>query len=176
MMICYFSVRLGTERLRIAQQVEEDEQILCMFFGCGPYPCVFAKNTPAKEIIGVELNKAGYEYGLENIKLNKIKNVTLYQGDVRQVVPTLKKKFDRIVMPLPHGADDFLDIAYSVAKKGTMIHFYDFLDEADIPKAAVKKIKDAAKEAGVKTRVMHWNKCGSNAPRRYRICVDFKVM
>lgn len=171
----YFSVRLGTERLRIAKQVVPGEHILCMFSGCAPYPCVLARQTKAKEIIGIELNKAGHEYGVENIKLNKLKNVTLYQGDVRKVVPTLKMAFDRIIMPLPHGADDFLDIAFSASKNGTIIHFYDFLDENDIPEIAVKKIKDAAAIAGVKTQILHWNKCGSNAPGRYRICVDIAV-
>lgn len=171
----YFSVRLGTERLRIAKLVKPGENILVMFSGCAPYPCVLARNTKANEIVGIELNPEGHGYGLENVKLNKLKNVTLIQGDVRKEVPALRRTFDRIIMPLPHGADTFLDVAFSAAKKGTVIHFYDFLDENNIPDGAVAKIKSVANEAGKKVHILHWNKCGSNAPRKWRVCVDVEV-
>ncbi len=172
----YFSVRLGTERLRIAQLIKPDEEVLVMFSGCAPYPCVLSKNSAAKHITGVELNKEGYEYGLENVQLNKVKNVDLYQGDVRKVVPKFKKKFDRILMPLPKSAEDFLDIALNAVKKGGIIHFYDFLHIDDIPKAALAKIRKSCKIAGKTYKTVSWNKCGSHAPRTYRICVDFKVL
>jgi len=172
----YFSVRLGTERLRISQLIKPDEEVLVMFSGCAPYPCVLSKNSRAKSIVGIELNKNGHKYGLENVRLNKIKNVELYQGDVKKVVPNLNKKFDRILMPLPKSAEDFLDLALSAIKKNGTIHFYDFLHIDDIPKAALSKIKKACKTAGKKYKTLSWNKCGSHAPRTYRICVDFKVL
>ena len=86
----YFSPRLSTERKRIAGLVEPDEDILVMFSGCAPYPCVLAKNTQAKSIVGVEINPAGHRYGVRNIEKNKIVNVTLYNGDVRKVLPVRK--------------------------------------------------------------------------------------
>jgi len=171
----YFSVRLGTERLRIAKQVKKGENILVMFSGCAPYPVVLSKNTKANMIYGVELNKEGYEYGLENLKLNKTKNVTLFNGDVREVVPKLGKKFDRVLMPLPKSAEDFLDIALGAVKNKGIVHFYDFLHEDDIPKIAMSKIRKAVKKAGLRYRTISWNKCGSHAPRTFRICVDFRV-
>ena len=172
----YFSVRLGTERLRIAKQVVPGEHILCMFSGCAPYPCVLARQTKAKEIIGVELNDIGHQYGVENVTLNKLKNVTLYHGDVRTVVPGLKRAFDRIIMPLPHGADDFLDVAFSASKKGTIIHFYDFSDEVDIPITTKEKIRAATKAAQQKVRILQIVKCGSYAPRKWRVCADVQVV
>jgi len=172
----YFSVRLGTERLRISKLIKPDEEVLVMFSGCAPYPCVLSKNSSAKHITGVELNKDGHEYGLENVRLNKVKNVDLYHGDVRKVVPKLKKKFDRVLMPLPKSAEDFLDIALGTVKKGGTIHFYDFLHIDDIPKSALAKIRKACKIAGKRYKTLSWNKCGSHAPRTFRICVDFKVL
>lgn len=171
----YFSVRLSTERLRIAKQIKKGESVLVMFSGCAPYPCVFAKNTKAKEICGIELNKEGHKYGLENVNLNKIKNVTLLKGDVRKVVPKLKKKFDRIVMPLPRDASDFLNVALSVIKKGGVIHLYDFVEEKDFPQTTKAKIKKACTSAKKKCRILKATKCGSYAPGRFRVCVDFKV-
>lgn len=89
----YFSPRLSTERKRIYEKVKENEEILCMFSGCAPYPVVFSKNTKAKSIIGIELNPDGHEYGINNIRQNKVRNVRLINGDVKKVVPELNKHF-----------------------------------------------------------------------------------
>jgi tRNA (guanine37-N1)-methyltransferase len=83
-------------------------------------------------------------------------------------------KFDRILMPLPKSAEDFLDSALMVSKKGTIIHFYDFLNESDFYMAE-DKIEKACKVAGVGYKIMDLVKCGQHAPHVFRICVDFEV-
>lgn len=88
----YFSTRLSNERLRIAKLVQPEEEILVMFSGCGVYPCVISKNSHAKHIYGIEINPIGHKYAQENLKLNKIKNIELYCGDVKRVLPDLCKK------------------------------------------------------------------------------------
>lgn len=170
----YFSARMSTERKRIAGMVKKDEEILVMFSGCAPYPCVIAKNTSAKEIYGVELNKTAHNYSVENLKLNKIRNVELIKGDVKKIVPKLNKKFDRVLMPLPKGAETFLNIALEAVKKGGLIHFYDFLHENEFGKAR-EKVKKACKKAGKKCRILRLVRCGQYSPGVYRICVDFRI-
>lgn len=171
----YFSARLSTERKRIAQQVKEGEEILVMFSGVAPYPCVLSKTTPAKEIIGIEINPAGHKYGLINIKKNKLTNVKLYCGDVRVVVPTLHQKFDRIIMPLPKTAEEFLDVTLSVAKKDCIIHMYAFYHENEFDKA-ITEIDKYCKVANREYKILEIVKAGQHAPRTYRICVDFQVL
>ncbi len=176
----YFSVRLSTERKRIAEQVGHGEEILVMFSGAAPYPVVLSKQTSAKSILGIEINPAGHRYGEENVRLNKCKNVSLICGDVHTVIPQLLKenpglRFDRIVMPLPKTADEFLTDALSVAKQGTFIHFYDFLPESDFDEAK-KKIAEACTHAGVSYRILRVVKCGQHAPHVFRICVDFILL
>ena len=175
----YFSPRLSTERLRIAKQVKNGENVLVMFSGCSPYICVIAKNSKPKEIYGIEINPTGHEYALKNIKLNKISNAHLYQGDVRDIVPNLKKekiKFDRIIMPLPKQAEDFLDSALSVSKKGTIIHLYQFLKKEEIPDLALYRIQTACKKVKKKYKIMNWRKCGQFSPSVFRVVVDFQVL
>ncbi len=167
----YFSPRLSAERKRIANLVKKDEIILVMFSGVAPYPIVLSKNTEAKKIIGVELNPEAHKYALENLKLNKIKNVELIKGDVHKIVPNMKIKFDRILMPLPKSAEEFLKIALKVSKKGTVIHFYDIMNEEEIPKKVKLKIKKYAPNS----RILRIVKCGQYAPRVFRFCVDFKL-
>ena len=171
----YFSSRLSTERKRIAELVKPNEKVLVMFSGAGPYVCVIAKKTNAKDVVGVEINPEGHRYAVENLLLNKINNARLYLGDVKEIIPKLNEKFDRILMPLPKSAEDFLDTALSASKKGTIVHFYDFLEEKDIPQKAVEKIESACKRNKMKCKILHYVKCGQNAPRNYRVCVDFEV-
>lgn len=171
----YFSPRLSAERKRIYKLVKPREDILVMFSGCAPYPVVLSKNTKAKEIIGIEINQEGHKYALENVKLNKLSNIKLYLGDVRKVVPKLKQKFDRILMPLPKSAEDFLPEAFMVSKKGTIIHLYDFLDENEFDNAK-QKIKNTCKKANLKCKILKLTKCGQHAPHVYRICIDFKIL
>ncbi len=170
----YFSPRLSTERKRILTQIKPDENILVMFSGCGPYCVVFSKNSKAKKIIGVEINPEGHKYALENISLNNTKNVALFCGDVRKVVPSLGT-FDRIIMPLPKSAETFLDIAISASKSGTIIHLYDFAQLESMPDVSYEKIKNACFLAKKKYTILGWNKCGQFGPGKFRVCIDFKI-
>ncbi|NIA03828.1 MAG: class I SAM-dependent methyltransferase family protein [Nitrospiraceae bacterium] len=171
----YFSPRLATERMRIAKQVKDGERVLVMFSGCAPYPCVISKNSNAESIVGVELNPKAHEFGLYNVNRNKISNVDLILGDVRNVVPHLNQKFDRILMPLPMNSGDFLDTALTVAKKGTIIHVYDFVNESEFDNT-IKKTISQAKGVGVSIRVKELVKCGQFAPRVFRVCLDCVVI
>lgn len=174
----YFSPRLSTERKRIYRIVKPNEKVLVMFSGCAPYPVVISKNTKAKEIYGVELNPIAHKFAVENIGLNKLKNVILFNEDVRKIIPKLKKQkklFDRILMPLPKDAESFLDSAFLVAKKGTTIHFYDFAHENEFNKVK-EKIKKACKKNKKKCRILKIVKCGSYSPRVFRVCVDFRIL
>ncbi len=170
----YFSPRMSTERLRIAQQVKPGEDILVLFSGCAPYPCVIAKNAKPKRIVAVELNPLAHKYALDNIKLNKLTNVEAIQGDVRKIVPKLKGPWDRIVMAFPHGGSAFLDVVLKAARKGTIIHFYDFASEEDFPRVE-QKILDACKKESRGCKILLTKTCGQNAPRTFRVVVDFML-
>lgn len=167
----YFSPRLSNERKRIAKLVK-DEDVLVMFSGCGPYPLVISKN--AKRVVGVELNPVAHEYAVHNAMANKFTNIELYNGDVRVIVQKLGK-FDRILMPLPKTGEEFLDVALGAAKKGTVIHFYDFSNEDEFPELSINKIKSACEKAELKFKVLNSVKCGAYCPRVYRVCVDFMI-
>ncbi len=171
----YFSVRLSTERKRIANLVKKNENVLVMFSGVAPYPIVIAKNSNASHICGVELNKKAHKYAIENIKLNKIKNVELFQGDVRKIVPKLYKVFDRIIMPLPKGSENYLDVALKTVRKGTMIHLYIFLQEKDIPQIR-EKIKEICKINTKTIKIIDIVKCGQYSPFTFRVCFDIRIM
>jgi len=84
---CYYSSRLSNERYRIAKSVREGEDVLVMFSGVNPYSIYISKFSKARTVYSVELNPFAVKYGIENVRLNKAKNVITILGDVRDVVP-----------------------------------------------------------------------------------------
>lgn len=172
----YFSARSGSERLRIAKLVKLGEEVLVMFSGAAPYPLVIAKNSEARHVYGIELNPFAHNYAVENVQRNNLQDrVTIVHGDVKHKIPPLKKKFDRIVMPLPKTGEQFLDLALLKVKKGGFIHLYSFLDETEID-AYAKKIKEICKKLGYSVKVLRKVKCGQFSPGVFRVCLDLKVM
>ena len=169
----YFSPRMSSERNRIAELIKPNESVLVMFSGSGIYPLVIAKNTSCKEVYGIEINPVAHKYALENIKKNKLDHkIRLFLGDVRKAMPKLNKKFARILMPLPKGGENFLDLAMRYAKKQGIVHFYDFLHEDEFYKAR-EKIQNACKKSKYRCKISRIVKCGQYSPRFYRICADF---
>jgi len=172
----YFSVRLGTERKRIAELVKPGERILALFAGVGPFALVIAKSHPDAEIVAIELNPDAVQYMEENIKLNKFKNIKAILGDARSVV--LKNYVgwaDRVTMPLPKSADAFLDVAIAGAKDGGVVHFYAFADAEDPYSEPRKKIEEEAKKAGAGVEFLNEKIVRPYAPRIVQVAVDFRV-
>ena len=175
----YFSPRLSNERIEILHQVKNKEKILVLFSGVAPYALVIAKSRKDAEIIAIELNREACRYAEENIKMNKLQNIKIIQGDVKKVLPRLKeagRKFDRIVMPRPQLKDKFLKEAFLVSKKGTIINYYDFADEEKI-KEKVEEMEKEARRYKKKIKILNVKKAGGEiAPRKFRIRADFKVI
>lgn len=170
--IAYYSVRSSSERKRIAELVAPGENVLVMFSGVAPFPLVIAKNSKAKTIVGVEKNPDAHRYGVESLKLNrKLRNITLYCGDVDMVVPGLNQKFDRILMPLPKGAGAFLQTAVNHLTSPGILHYYSILDKADFEQAE-KEVEQVCRECGRNLRSAEIVIAGHSGPGKYRISLD----
>ena len=170
---CYFSPRLSTERLRIAQQVKQGERVLVLFSGVAPYPLVIAKHSPAAKIIAIEANPSAHKYAVENVKRNNLAHkIVVIKGDAKKAIPKLN--YDRIVMPWPQRADEFLDSTLKHAKKGAFIHFYDFQQEGEFD-TAKKIVLAACKKAKKPCKILKTVECGQVGVRNYRVCVDVRL-
>ncbi len=171
----YFSARLSGERERITSQVKSREKILCLFAGVGPFAILPAKRKNVK-IVAIEINPDAVAYMRENIEMNKVADkVEALLGDVAEVLPKLRGKFDRIIMPAPKNAADFLELALTKAKKGAIIHLYTFAAIEEIG-ALGKKIKARCKAAGKNVKILELRKAGEIGPYNYRIAVDVKLL
>ena len=151
----YFSPRLGTERGRIAALVAENEHVLVPFAGVGPFAIRIGRAVPSATVVGIELNPDAAEYFGKNVLRNRCENVSVVKGDVARVLPG---KFagwaDRIAMPLPKDAGEFLANAIPCMKKGGVLHYYSFGDSKNPYEKAEKEVKDAAAKLGRKARIL----------------------
>ncbi|MFC4245608.1 class I SAM-dependent methyltransferase [Natribaculum luteum] len=169
----YFSPRLATERHRVAEQVEEGERALDMFAGVGPFVIPFAKR--GADCVGVDVNECAIEYLRENARRNGVEDrVTAIAADVREVAPEYEGWADRIVMNLPHSADEFLESAVTIADDECVLHYYDIQHEDDPFGPGERAIRAAAEpeyDVTVETR----RTVRSYAPHELNVCLDVRL-
>ena len=172
----YYSVKLSGERERIAKLVKDGERVLVMFAGVGPYAIVIAKLANPAEVIGIELNPKAVEYFEKNIKLNKVDSkVKVYKGDVKEVLPKLEGKFDRILMPSPYLAENFISTLRGKIRKGGYVHYYTLAGREEEDEILPKKVKDLFKEHGIEVEVENIRACGNYAPYVNRYVLDLRI-
>jgi len=173
----YFSPRESTERLRIASLVKPQENVLVMFSGVSPFSIVLAKKQPkVDKVYSIEINPEAHKYALENVRLNKLEGKVIpLLGDVKKYFPRFRNKFDRIIMPLPKGAYEFLGLAIKMLKDKGWIHFYYWSREPNLFEEGGKIVKRIAKEKKRKIRVMNKKKVLPYGPRTYKIVFDLRL-
>jgi len=119
----YFSARLSNERRRLLSLMHDDEMVLDMFAGIGPFAVTLSGKC--KLMVANDLNPQAIELMQQNLRINKITNVVPMVGDACNL-PTLLPalKFDRIIMNLPFAAYAFLEAAAKLAASKCTIHLY----------------------------------------------------
>ena len=76
-------------------------------------------------------------------------------------------------MARPQLKEDFLKQAFLASKKGTIIHFYDFVKNLN---ESVEKINLAAKKYSRTIEILGFKKVREIAPYKYHIRIDFKIL
>ncbi|MEE6208737.1 class I SAM-dependent methyltransferase family protein [Salarchaeum sp. III] len=169
----YFSPRLATERHRVVEQVETGENAFDMFAGVGPYAIPIA--DAGAEVVATDINEAAIDYLRENARRNGVEDrITAHADDVRDLAADYENWADRLVMNLPHSAQEFLDTAVRLAGDDCTIHYYDIQHEDDRFGPGEHAIRDAAEpdyDVTVETR----HTVRSYAPHEYNVCLDVRL-
>ena len=175
---CYFSPRLSYERMRIAKQVHPNEVILNMFAGVGCYSIVVAKHSEPKTVFSIDISPIAIQHMQENIRLNRVEGkVVPVQGDAKKVIEErLQNVADRVLMPLPERAYEYLDYALLTLKQtGGWIHYYDF-DHAKKGENPIEKIESKVSKKlqilGVNFEVMIGRIVRTTGPNWYQVVLD----
>ena len=133
----YFSPRLAYERQRIAGMVKEDETLVDMFAGVGPFSLAIAKKVKAT-VHSIDINPDAIVLLKENISSNRLRGrVYPHCGDAAVVSGWLAGTADRVIMNLPGSSLNFLKVAVTLLKpNGGLIHIYFFLADPQAAHAA----------------------------------------
>jgi len=130
----YFSPRLSYERRRIASMVSPGEKAVNMFAGVGTFTIHMA---------------------LINNGLNRVEDrIYTYLGDAREIcMREGLAGIDRVVMPLPELALDYLPTALDIAGEGAWIHIYlhiSYDEPGEAREIAIEMVRERVERHGHK--------------------------
>ena len=176
----YFNPRLSHERLRVAKQVKDNEVVVDMFAGVGPYSVLIAKLQPTSRVYSIDINPSAIRYLEANTFGNRVADrVTPILGDARELSKLKVRGIaDRVIMNLPSEAGNYIDAALRTLKReGGIVHFYQFAQRDTI----VDSIKDSFKSSVIAENrgVKSFNFCKAIreiAPGKVQVAIDAIVI
>ncbi len=167
----YFSPRLLEEHNRIAQLTKDNELVVDMFCGVGPFPIHIAKQRRA-HVIAIDINPDAISLLNKSIGLNKlVGTIEPIVGDAKNF--TQKEIADRIIMNHPSGAFDFVSDACRILKPQGTLHYYDFLGGENPEDRITDRLTQLVKDAGHSVvNVNFVRKVRDSAPYEYQMVID----
>jgi tRNA (guanine37-N1)-methyltransferase len=174
----YFSPRLSTERFRIANMVSKGEIIVNMFAGVGTYSILMARVNKTCKVYSIDSNAAAAELCEANAKLNKVQDrvISIHGDAVKVIKDKLAGRADRVIMPLPERAKDFIDSAVLALNKKGIVHYFVHI-RADNKKTSQELGLQDTHNAFVKYNhvVQQARVVRGVGPRMYQIVADVSV-
>lgn len=161
----------NNERIRIAKLVEDNETVIDMFAGIGYFSIPIGVHSNAKQIYSIEINPNSFHYLKENIKLNKISNITPLLGDCINITPDYKA--DRIIMGYVKTTHHYLKVAIDSLNKGGVIHYHETVPEKLMDIRQINRIKELAGDRQVE--FLKLNKVKKYSPGVFHVVCDVRI-
>ena len=161
----------NNERIRIAKLVEDNETVIDMFAGIGYFSIPIGVHSNAKQIYSIEINPNSFHYLKENIKLNKISNITPLLGDCINITPDYKA--DRIIMGYVKTTHHYLKVAIDSLNKGGVIHYHETVPEKLMDIRPINRIKELAGDRQVE--FLKLNKVKKYSPGVFHVVCDARI-
>jgi tRNA (guanine37-N1)-methyltransferase len=175
----YFSPRLSYEHNRVASLVEEEETVIDLFAGVGPFGIQIAKTHENVKVYAIDMNPHAIEFLRRNIRLNRVENkVYPILGDAKRVaVKRLSEVADRVIMNLPERAIEFVDVACRSLKPiGGTVHFYSFISSSDSIEDMKQNFIEAVQKCGRRTeKILFSRLVRATAPYEWQAVIDAKI-
>lgn len=178
---CYFSPRLSYERMRVARQVKPGEVVVNMFAGVGCFSVLIAKFSKAEKVFSIDINPEAVRYMRINVALNRVGGIVEpIEGDSKEVILSrLRDTANRVLMPLPEKAYEYLDYALMALKPcGGVIHYYDF-EHAGKNEDPIKKVIDKVSRKllnlGARFSILSSRVVRTVGPRWYQLVLDIFI-
>jgi len=161
----------NNERLRIAKLVEDGERVIDMFAGIGYFSIPIGVHANASEVISIEINPNSYHFLCENIKLNKLDNITPILGDCKDITPNYNA--DRIIMGYVKTTHHYLKVAIDSLNEGGILHYHETVPEKLMNTRPIERIMSEAD--GREVELLKINKIKKYAPGVEHVVVDARI-
>lgn len=121
----FFTPRLSAERLRIAGLVKDGESVFNMFAGVGTYSIIIASRRRGVKVYSSEINPDAFYYMIRNISINHVEgSVVPLLMDAARAALMLEGSVDRVIMPYPELALQYMPYAVRALRGHGQIHVY----------------------------------------------------
>jgi tRNA (guanine37-N1)-methyltransferase len=175
----FFTPRLSYEHNRVAKLVRSGEVVLNMFSGIGAFSILIAKRVENCKVFSIDINPSAVEYLEENIRLNNVEDkVIAILGDAAQIEEPIQA--DRIIMPLPIKAYDYLEIAAQKIALGGTIHYYDTVPAKGTRTQQLDKLSERVttrlQELNLEVEISYKRRIRSLNPGFYLSVLDIRVL
>lgn len=172
----FFSPRLSTERLRIANLIQDGETVINMFGGIGMFSIVAAKKKRC-HVYNIDINPYAAKLCSENILLNKLKGkVESIEGNTTEIIEKkLSDIGDRILMLLPERSDEFLDSAIRASKEKGVLHYYCHIHSEKKSNVLTEATKHFLSIIRVRSEILGSRIVRPVGPRFYQAVVDASI-
>ena len=161
----------NNERIRIARLVGDGETIIDMFAGIGYFSIPIGVHSNAKQVYSIEINPNSFHYLQENIKLNKINNITPILGDCINITPNYKA--DRIIMGYVKTTHHYLKVAIDSLNRGGVIHYHETVPEKLMNTRPINRIKQLSGDREVE--FLKLNKVKKYSPGVFHVVCDARI-
>ena len=161
----------NNERIRIARLVEDNETVIDMFAGIGYFSIPIGRFSNAKQVYSIEINPNSFYYLRENIKLNKINNITPLLGDCKDITPQYMG--DRIIMGYVKTTHHYLKVAIDSLNKGGILHYHETVPEKLMNTRPLNRIRELAGDRQVD--FLKLNKVKKYSPGVFHVVCDVRI-
>jgi len=161
------------EKLRMASLDCRGETVVDMFAGIGYFTMPLAAKARAEKVIACEINPDAIGFLKKNIELNRVADrVTVFEGDNRQLPGEMFA--DRVVMGYVNVTWQFLPKAFSMVKRGGIIHYQDTCSIDRIPDGLIEKVRKGS--GGRPFEILGIKEVKAYAPSISHMVLDVKAL
>lgn len=130
------------ERVGIADRVRPGSVVVDLFAGIGYFALPIAVRRKDAQVHACELNPVSFAYLVQNIRLNRVSNVTPLLGDCREVAP--RGVADWVLMG-HFDAREYLDVAFSCLRSKGTILYHELCPKEQYPDVMTRRLAAAAR-------------------------------
>ncbi|MGC9072045.1 MAG: class I SAM-dependent methyltransferase [Acidilobus sp.] len=170
----YFNPKLALERLRIAREVSDGEQVLDMFAGVGPFSITLASRS-ACDVLSVDVNPYAVYLMAKNIELNSKRlkgRVHPLLADSYTLADHIDGEFDRVIMNNPTSVTGFIKVACSLSSGQAKLHVYILSPSQE---DALRSVMNTAQRVCKGVKVVQARRALDYSPSKFIYSVDIIV-